>query len=166
MNIFYTHSDPVVCAEHHCYIHVRKQILEYCQMLSTAHHLCDGLTEGIYKKTHANHPSSVWVRQSSDHYEWLWLCTKRLCELYTERSGKRHKTEDVLDVLVELPSGIQCHGFINPPACVSDELKKKAFDIGVIKAYREYLNEKFGEWLSRDKPLKVEFNVKPDWVMI
>lgn len=164
MNIFYTDADPIVCAEHHCRRHVVKMILEGCQMLSAAHHLMGGLTEGIYKKTHHNHPSSVWVRQSSEHYEWLWLCTKRLCEIYTETSGKRHKSEDVLDTLVVMPESLTDNGFIEPPACVSDSVK--LLDLDAIQAYRAYLNEKFKEWLGRERPLAIEFNIKPEWVMV
>ena len=42
MNIFYLHSDPALAAEMHCDKHVVKMILEYAQMLSTAHRVLDG----------------------------------------------------------------------------------------------------------------------------
>ncbi|MEK9955017.1 MAG: hypothetical protein VW577_06375, partial [Pelagibacteraceae bacterium] len=50
-------------------------ILEYAQLLSTAHHVLDGedAPEGIYKKTHVNHPSAVWARQNRDNYLWLYV---------------------------------------------------------------------------------------------
>jgi hypothetical protein len=37
MNIFYLSDDPVQCAKWHCDQHVTKMILEYAQLLSTAH---------------------------------------------------------------------------------------------------------------------------------
>jgi len=43
MNIFYLHNDPQVCAAYHCDKHVVKMILEYAQLLSTAHHELDGV---------------------------------------------------------------------------------------------------------------------------
>ena len=43
MNIFYLHHDPIVCAAMHCDKHVVKMILEYGQMLSTAHRVLDGM---------------------------------------------------------------------------------------------------------------------------
>ncbi len=165
MNIFYTDDCPIVVAEQHCYRHQTKMIVEHCQMLSTAHHVIDnsGRTD-IYKKTHHNHPSSVWVRARVDHYEWLWLCTKRLCELYTERTGKAHKTETVLDLLIDPPAGISSTGFTQPPLAASEEFHPVAQAFGVIEAYQQYLNSKFAEWLSRAKPLKVEFDSSPWWV--
>lgn len=42
MNLFYTNRDPQLCAQDHCDKHVVKMILEYAQLLSTAHRLLDG----------------------------------------------------------------------------------------------------------------------------
>lgn len=167
MNVFYTQSCPIAAAEDHCVRHQIKQILEYVQLLSTAHHVLDesGRTD-IYKKTHHNHPSAVWARSSADHYEWLWLCTKRLCELYTQRTGRIHKTEAVLDLLIDPPLNINSKGFSEPPVAAPEEFKLLGVDLGACIAYRAYLNDKFKEWLGRDKPLAVEFDIKPDWVAV
>ena len=48
MNIFYLHEDPQVSAKMHCDKHVVKMIIEYAQMLSTAHRMLDGK---VVKKT-------------------------------------------------------------------------------------------------------------------
>ena len=42
MNIFYLHNDPKICAEQHVDKHVVKMIVEYAQLLSTAHRMLDG----------------------------------------------------------------------------------------------------------------------------
>ena len=42
MNIFYLHEDPQTSAKMHCDKHVVKMIIEYAQMLSTAHRMLDG----------------------------------------------------------------------------------------------------------------------------
>ena len=47
MNIFYLHRDVDTCAEMHNDKHVVKMILEYAQLLSTAHRVLDG-EEHIY----------------------------------------------------------------------------------------------------------------------
>ena len=81
MNIFYLHNDPKICAEQHCDKHVVKMILEYAQLLSTAHRVLDGTMyyepsrrtgrmvkryylkdqrKDLYQATHMNHPSAVW----------------------------------------------------------------------------------------------------------
>ena len=43
MNIFFLSFDPEECAEFHCDKHVLKMILEYAQLLSTAHRVLDGI---------------------------------------------------------------------------------------------------------------------------
>ena len=73
MNIFYLHDDPEVCAKSHCDKHVVKMILEYSQLLSTAHHELDGEPSiECYKSTHKNHPSALWARTNRSNYNWLW----------------------------------------------------------------------------------------------
>ena len=49
MNIFYLDPDPKVCAEMHNNKHTVKMIIEYAQLMSTAHRVLDG-TE-YYDKT-------------------------------------------------------------------------------------------------------------------
>ena len=57
MNIFYLHDDPIYCAQMHCDKHVVKMILEYAQLLSTAHHEIDGTPSiDCYKPTHKTIP--------------------------------------------------------------------------------------------------------------
>ena len=115
MNIFYLDNDPVRAAKAHCDMHVVKMILEYAQLLSTAHRLLDGKLIGkkyeldryndvIYKATHRNHPSAVWARSNSVHYEWLYSLFIACCNEYTERYGKVHATDTKLrTILARLP---------------------------------------------------------------
>lgn len=42
MNIFYTNENPRLAARDHCTIHTNKMIIEYTQLLSTAHHILEG----------------------------------------------------------------------------------------------------------------------------
>lgn len=162
MNIFYTNECPIKAADTLAYRHIVKMILEGTQMLSTCHHILGSDLQLKYKPTHPNHPSNVWVRKSKAHYEWLWLHTKRMCEIYTETSGKIHKAEYVLDDLISSPS-MAVDTYTPPPACVDNDLK----GLPVTTAYRTYLNRKYNEWLGREKPLKVEFKVDtPDWFKI
>ena len=95
MNIFYLHRDPRVAARYHNDKHVVKMILESAQMLSTAHRELDGnLNETMYRPTHKNHPSTVWVRESSSklHDGCIDLFIS-LCDEYTHRYGKVHLTD-------------------------------------------------------------------------
>jgi len=164
MNVFYTNRDPVKCAEEHCVVHQNKMIVEYAQLLSTAHHVLDGkkAQEGIYHSTHENHPSAVWVRESSYHYTWLHELALALCELYLHRTGKVHKTQEVLSVLSSLPRYIHDTEFKEPPVCAPEYYSTIP---DTCKAYQCYLNHKFQEWSTRDKPIPVEFwRTVPSWV--
>ena len=79
MNRFVLDLDPKVAAEYHCNKHVVKMIIEYAQLMSTAHRMLDGkeyvdnssgrkikrwrlndhIDSMIYKASHVNHPFVV-----------------------------------------------------------------------------------------------------------
>ena len=104
MNIFYLHKDPVESAKLHCDKHVCKMIIEYAQMLSTAHRMLDGKEyisqtlggrrfkrwkhpnsnmEGVLYKRHINHPSAKWVRENAIQYQFMYDMFVALCDEYT-----------------------------------------------------------------------------------
>lgn len=142
-------------------------IVEYVQILSTAWHVLspDNVPAQAYKQTRTNHPSTVWVRSSREHYQWLVECTKELCKLYTTHTGKVHKTQTVLEALAEPPQTIPCKAWQDPPVAAPDQFKAVAVFSGAAIAYQAYLMAKFEDWLTKDKPLKVQFFSKaPVWV--
>ena len=135
MNIFYLHRDPVKAARYQYNKHVVKMILESAQMLCTAHHHYDKDTDVPYKKAHYNHPSTKWVRQSDEHYDWLYSHMLELGNEYTKRYGKEHLSITKCKwILWERPYGIPSDGFIQPPQAMPDEYK----DPCSIKAYWNY----------------------------
>jgi hypothetical protein len=101
MNIFVLSVNPKEAAEYHCDKHVVKMILETAQLLYCSHWMLnpDGLPPVAYKKTHPNHPCSIWIRESIENYQWLSELGIALCNEYTYRYGKRHKTQDHLEWL-------------------------------------------------------------------
>lgn len=167
MNIFYLDRDPYHAAKQLCDIHVNKMIIESAQMLSAAHHVLnpDSVPAGATKVTHKNHPSAVWMRLSASHYEWLYQYTLGLCEAYTRRTGKLHKIFiNRLPGLAQMPQNLPYNGFSEPPKCMPDCYKDEPT---TIHSYRAYLNAKYKEWLTREKPLKVTFSsFLPSWVDI
>ena len=176
MNIFYLDHDVRKCAEMHNDKHVVKMILEYAQLLSTAHRVLDGVelsglsdsgrkkkfwTLGdsrdytLYKATHINHPSAVWVRKSVQNYMWLAEMLEVLCGEYTYRYGKVHKVErDGLMQLLknEFPKNLPIAPFTEPTPAMPDDVKI----IGdSIKSYRNYyINNKahLANWKKRTTP--------------
>lgn len=94
MNIFFLSDDPQQSARWLVDKHM-KMLLETCQMLCTTYHL-QGI-EAPYRKTHVEHPSTKWVRASSDNFLWAIEHAYAISKEYTERYGKIHKSLAVLD---------------------------------------------------------------------
>ena len=154
MNIFYLHDDPEVCAKSHCDKHVVKMILEYSQLLSTAHHELDGEPSiECYKSTHKNHPSALWARTNRSNYNWLWSLLDYTQAEYTYRYGKVHATKrkGIVDNLKNCPYEL-ADGDLTPiPQCMPDEYKSDSS----VDAYREYyINDKayMARWTKRPQP--------------
>ena len=158
MNIFFLDKRPDNAAEMHNDKHCVKMILEYAQMLSTAHRVLDGenVHPDLYKIAHKNHPSTIWTRSSKQHYDWLFRLFRMLSAEYTLRYSngefKVHKTWDKLGKILETaPKNIVDNGWIDPPQCMPDHCKKP----DTIDAYRNYyLTEKasFSTWNYTNKP--------------
>ena len=164
MNIFILSEDPIQAAESQCDKHVVKMILESAQMLSTAHwlgwsimfHLPTNmkqkekkrfLRENVspdlqpsYSMTHVNHPCTIWARETKRNYLWLCMHAKALCNEYTKRYGKRHKSEDVIDWLcIHIPPHlINCKNDLTPFAQAMPNQYK---DDSPVVAYRKYYIE-------------------------
>jgi hypothetical protein len=69
-------------------------VLETAQLLSNA--LLHKTGQSPYKKTHWNHPCSVWVRESTGNYNWLVSLFKYLCEEYKRRYNREHKCSTLI----------------------------------------------------------------------
>jgi hypothetical protein len=174
MNIFYLHNDPKTCAQMHNDKHVVKMILEYAQLLSTAHRILDGkLVEGLsksgrkakryelpdqrdsvlYTATHANHPSAVWARQSNLHYDWLFDLFQCCLDEYTERYDKVHSTSRLEIALASVPKNIPVLPFAEPPPAMPDNYKVAGDSVTSYRNY--YLGDKvkMSRWTNREMPL-------------
>ena len=134
MNIFYLDECPKKAAKLQYNKHVVKMILESAQMLCTAHHHYGNGDNVPYKQAHYNHPSTIWVRQNSIHYDWLYDHMIALGNEYTKRYNKIHLSITKCKDLVYLPPGIPTVMFNQPPQCMPDEYKDKCS----IQAYWNY----------------------------
>ena len=151
MNIFYLDSVPTECAKMHVDKHCVKMILESAQLLSTAHRLLDGDNDVLYKTTHANHPSAVWVRESDENYLWLFELFTALMVEYTHRYGKHHACERMIGVLSRAPLAIPKGSLTEPPCCMPDECKCDS----TIESYRNYYmmhKSHIFAWKNRTQP--------------
>ena len=182
MNIFYLDPNPRTCAEMHCDKHVVKMIIEYAQLLSTAHRVLDGTNSVVlsssgrkktvwtlpdnresilYSATHINHPSAIWVRENIENYNWLFDMWSELLDEYTHRYGKIHACARLHDALYEAPDNITSGDFFAPTPAMPQELKIVAKNAiagrkyDVLASYKNYyIKEKasFAKWKNRNTP--------------
>ena len=153
MNIFYLDRDVKLAAQYHTDKHVVKMILEYAQLLSTAHHeLDDDVDSRLYKPTHKNHPSAKFTRANIGNYTYVYNLWTALCDEYTYRYGKVHLSDSKLRrLLINPPMNIHIGDFSRVPQAMPD--KYKCYDS--IIAYRNYYrNDKkhLHKWKNRNVP--------------
>lgn len=178
MNIFYLSSNPKQAAQYHLDKHVVKMIIESAQLLCTAHRLLDGKlvvcretsktgktrnvkryviddqakNSLLYKASHIHHPCAVWARANINNYMWLYELFVALCDEYTFRYGKIHKSYTLLrDVLSSPPSNISSDPFTQPAQAMPAEYKHE----DPVQAYRRYYmgaKARFARWTRQQVP--------------
>jgi len=135
MNIFVLSENPTECAKQYLNKHVVKMVLETAQILCSAHHP----GSAPYKRTHYNHPCSIWARSSIDNYLWLCQLGIAISNEYTNRYNRRHKSQDVIEWcqnnLPELPE----IGLTEFAQAMPDKYKISG---NAIKAYKQYYEYK------------------------
>jgi hypothetical protein len=174
MNIFYLDNNPKTCAQLHCDKHVVKMIIEYAQLMSTAHRMLDGeeyidrtklgrrikrwklsdpkLEEIVYKASHVNHPSAKWTRINQSNYLWLYNMWYALCDEYTYRYGKTHATFDKLAyILNKVPKNIPV-GKITPVPQAMPDYCKMDLPIDGYRKYYRLEKQRFAKWTNRQIP--------------
>lgn len=140
MNIFVLDYDVSKAARMPCNSHVIKQIVEYCQLLSTAHRVLDIETSDVLKATHINHPCAIWTRENKANYLWLHSLVTELAEEYTFRYGKVHlygRNGLISDLLNVAPANIKDSSELTPFCkCMPDDCKES----DPVTSYRNYYN--------------------------
>jgi hypothetical protein len=174
MNIFYLHPTAKTCAEYHNDKHVVKMVIEYAQLLSTAHRILDGeeytdLTannrkikrwrlhddreQTLMKASHINHPSNVWARANHLNYKWLYELWYHLLDEYTYRYEKVHACARLKDVLAKTPDNIPlglCES--GPTPAMPDDVK---IPNNSLASYRNYYTKNkthLAKWKKRPVP--------------
>ena len=149
MNIFYFYDDPQLSAQAQPDKMLVKMPLETAQMLCTAHRELDGDEYadkvGLYKRAYWNHPCTVWARETSGNYFWLFKHFVALSKEYTFRYGKTHASYDKLSKhLMKIPDNIKRGDISTLAQAMPDEYKHA----DPIVAYRRYvINEKhYAKW--------------------
>jgi hypothetical protein len=152
MNIFILDKDVKKCAQYHCDKHVVKMILETAQLLCGVHHVTAHDTAHVpYKLSHKNHPCAIWARESFSNYVYLCELGLELCNEYTHRYGKRHKSLDVILWCIVNRPNIPDKGLTEAAKAMPEEYKVKS----VVESYRNYYRgdkSGFASWKMREIP--------------
>jgi len=183
VNLFYLSPDPKICAEMHLDKHVTKMIIEYGQLMSTAHRFLDGkpytdktangrsiqrwrmedpkLEESLMKASHINHPSAIWTRSNRSNYIWFHQMWFYLCKEYTYRYEKIHSVETRLsDVLYLPPVNISTGDFYPPTPAMPDECKVPNNSLASYHKYYIERKSHFAKWTKRQVPLWYDEGMK------
>lgn len=178
MNMFYLHPDPIIAARMQCDKHVNKMIIESGQMLSTSHRMLDGDIEVrpsksgkrmvkywkldgnkeniLYKAVHMHHPCTEWTMESLENYDWHYRHFIALCDEYTYRYGKVHKTDTVLRDILKTPPKNLTKILRTPIRLAMKSNPECMFPEDPVKSYRMYYKTKVNKfkmvWTKRPKP--------------
>jgi len=162
MNIFFLDEDLNRSAQHHVDKHVVKMRLELAQLACTAHHLSDSnYKDDIpYKKTHINHPSSIWTRSSISNYRYVVNLGLALCdELEYRFNTQNQKCKEVLLWLKNHEPNISNNQLTVPLLAMDNsfriyEEKSDPINFAVTNYRNYYKNGKthLFKWTNRQKP--------------
>ena len=165
MNIFFLDNDPVRSANMHCDKHVCKMIIEYAQMLCSAHRLLDPSDQSdhdamrLHKVAFPHHPMTQWVMESTGNYDWLYQQFCRLLEEYYFRYGwelnREHDHYRLRYHLSNCPRNMARGKWTFPPACMPVDYHRRS----IVASYRDFYNHDkwhFCKWTFREQP---------DWFM-
>ena len=176
VNIFYLDEDAKTSAMMHADSHASKMIIEYAQLMSTAHRVLDGkqvkrlskknrllttydhpdpqLDHTLYKSCHVNHPSGIWVRQSKKNYRWLYEMWTELNTEFMYRYDKNVPHESYRKLkwaLFSPPENMPEGVFTEPLQAMPDDVKNESS----ITAYRDYYikyKQHLASWKKRGMP--------------
>lgn len=181
MNIFTTNDCPVISAQEMCDKHVVKMIVEYAQLMSTAHRVLDGeqyegrskagrriqrwlhpdknMEELLYKASHIKHPSGVWCRTTTANYTWLYKHFKASCKEYTRRYNRTHLTDTKMSKVLSSPPKNLAKGKQTEFAvAIAEHMTCRSipgFDkLAVVDKYKQYIksDKAFAVWSTGNKP--------------
>ena len=161
MNIFVTDRCPVQSARNLPDKHIVKMPLETCQMLAIIYsdwyygvgklYKKDGTPYATKRGAFRNHPCTQWAAANQYNLAWLIVHGLALCDEYTNRYGKVHTCEPVIQQANSIYNDI----FDEPSTCfhkVTEFTRAMPEDIkydttiDTIEAYKRYLNTK--PWLA------------------
>lgn len=151
MNIFILDTDVKRCAQYHVDKHIVKMILETTQLLNNARIKYFPKADHVYRKTHENHPASIWASANKSNFDWLCKLGLELCKEYSYRYGKIHKCQAIIEEFYKSPMKPPYGELTNFAQCMPDIYKRK----DAVEAYRNYYcgdKRNIAKWSKRNIP--------------
>lgn len=132
MNIFILDLNTERAAQYHCDKHVVKMVLETAQILCAVF----PKGEAPYKRTHYNHPCTIWARESKANYLWLIEFGKSLAKEYEFRYNRIHKSLAVIKWCENNINSLSlpCTDMTEPAQAMPEDYQH----MDVVHAYRTY----------------------------
>ena len=124
----------------------------------TTYILPDSRDAVLYRATHINHPSAIWVRKTQRNYIWLYSLWYELMKEYTYRYGKNHACEKLIEPLAEVPFNIPRGEFTEPTPAMPDEVKVAGDSIASYKNYYISNKQHLASWQG-----KINSRPIPSW---
>jgi hypothetical protein len=159
MNMFILDESPVKAAQLNCNTHCSKIILEVAQMLCTTYHL-QGI-QAPYKPCHQNHPVTKWIRGSYANFMWACVHGAALYEEKLYRTGKGHKSVDVIEWAITNSSKLAFPNWyretfaiaISPESlCRKDPSFDESDPVKCYQLYYKYDKKDIAKWTKREIP--------------
>ena len=164
MNIFFLSQDPKECAQSYFDKHVTKMITEMVQILCCVYYFTNPEIpeqfELFYKKTHYNHPSCKWARESIVNFNYIILLVIELNKEHQYRYSPKneHKSMRVLEILQKFPPTLPNLGLTPIKLAMPEQFKQK----DVVEAYRNYYmseqKQHLRSWKKRSVPSWFKIN--------
>jgi len=150
--------------------HISKMIVEAVQMLSTGKRILDpeDVEQNrlqIYKISHKNHPTSIWIRTSLENYIWTLLMVEAMHNEWKYRYGhppeKMHSSYlTAITLAKHLPKKnmFPHRGMTLFALAMPDKYKPEVYTCqeDAVEAYRQYYQspekQHIACWKKRDTP--------------
>lgn len=166
MNIFIL--DMVHQKNVECYVkkHMTKMPLETVQLLSSAILIAaeekqaaipDYLSDCLYKKTHINHPCSIWTRKTKQNFLFLVELGEALFKEFEYRRNKKHASQFRMNIIAHWAKEHDCGNLFEdsklskPALAMPEQFQEKS----VVNSYRNYYmgaKRHLADWENRPKP--------------
>ena len=118
--------------------------------------MSDTREDELYKAVHMNHPCTIWTRESSANYDWHYRHFVSLCDEYTYRYNRVHKTDEKLrKILATPPVNIPKWGMTEFPLAMKSN-PECIVEGDAVQSYRNFYQTKQTRfkmvWTKREQP--------------